>query len=157
MAQVIADRMTARIDGDFVVFMIGLRINKPWKIAKWLPAILAMPRMVKELEALPADQTGFLGHTGLRPGLIVQYWRSFDHLEAYARARDHRHFPVWTAFNERMKNSRGDLGIWHETYLIPDGQYETIYSGMPAFGLGRAAQLVPVAGHRDTARSRLTD
>ena len=60
MAKVIAQRMTARIDGDFVVFLIGLRVNKPWKIHKWLPVFLAMPRMLKELAANP--ESGFLGH-----------------------------------------------------------------------------------------------
>ncbi|WP_197681314.1 hypothetical protein [Afipia sp. GAS231] len=34
MSQVIPQRMTARIDGDFVVFLIGMRVNRPWKIWK---------------------------------------------------------------------------------------------------------------------------
>ena len=34
MANVIPTRMTAEIEGDFVVFLIGMRINKPWKIHK---------------------------------------------------------------------------------------------------------------------------
>jgi hypothetical protein len=34
MARVIPDRMCALIDGDFVVFIIGMRVNKPWKIHK---------------------------------------------------------------------------------------------------------------------------
>ena len=50
MSQVIPKRMTAEIDGDFVVFLIGMRINKPWKIHKWLPVVLAMNPMLKELE-----------------------------------------------------------------------------------------------------------
>jgi hypothetical protein len=32
MARVIPDRMCAQIDGDFVVFIIGMRVNKPWNI-----------------------------------------------------------------------------------------------------------------------------
>ena len=85
MAKVIGARMTAKIEGEFVVFLIGMRINKPWKLHKWLPVFLAMPKMLKELEAHP--ESGFLGHTRLG-GAIVQYWRSFEHLEAYARAKD---------------------------------------------------------------------
>ena len=27
-------RLTASLDGDFVVFLIGMRINKPWQIHK---------------------------------------------------------------------------------------------------------------------------
>lgn len=45
-----------------------------------------MPKMLKELDALPPNETGFLSHNGLSMGAIVQYWRSFDHLEAYARS-----------------------------------------------------------------------
>jgi hypothetical protein len=150
------DRMAAKIDGDFVVFLIGMRINKPWKLHKWGPVFLAMGKMVKELEALPRDDTGFLGHNGLNTKTIVQYWRSFDHLEAFARAQDQSHFPAWAAFNKRMKQSRGDVGIWHETYLVKAGQYEAVYSGMPAFGLGRVAALVPATGNRSEARTRLS-
>ncbi len=89
MVEIIDRRITAKIDGDFVVFLIGMRINKPWKVWKWLPVALAMPKMLKELEAKPAAETGFLGHTGIGK-VIVQYWRSFDHLEAYAKARELR-------------------------------------------------------------------
>jgi Domain of unknown function (DUF4188) len=60
-AEVIAQRMAARMEGEFVVFLIGMRINKPWKIHKWLPVFLAMPRMLKELRANP--DAGFLGDT----------------------------------------------------------------------------------------------
>lgn len=156
MARVIEQRMAAHIEGDFVVFLIGMRINRPWKPQKWLPVLLAMPKMLKELDALRAEETGFLGHNGPALGVIVQYWRSFDHLEAYARASDRQHFPAWVDFNKRMKASRGDVGIWHETYLIRAGEYEAIYSGMPPYGLGRASELVPATGNREAARQRLT-
>jgi hypothetical protein len=156
MAAIIAERMAARITGDFVVFLIGMRINKPWKIGKWLPVLRAMPKMLKELESRPAEETGFLGHTGLGMGGMVQYWRGFDHLEAYARSTQNLHFPAWTDFNRRMKDARGHVGIWHETFLVKSGQYESVYSGMPPFGLGRASELVPATGRRSEARTRLT-
>ena len=79
MPSVNPERMAAHIEGDFVVFLIGMRINKLWKVHKWLPVFLAMPRMVKELKARP--DSGFLGAI-LGPRVIVQYWRSFDELEA---------------------------------------------------------------------------
>jgi Domain of unknown function (DUF4188) len=34
--------------------------------------------------------------------------------------------PASIAFNKRMARSRGDVGIWHETYKIAAGQYEAI-------------------------------
>lgn len=152
MAKVIAKRVTAEIEGDFVVFLIGMRINKFWKPHKWLPVVLAMPRMIRELEANP--DSGFLGHFASQR-VIVQYWRSFEHLEAYARSKDQEHWPAWVDFNKRVGKSRGDVGIWHETYKVRAGEYETVYSGMPPFGLGKVAQLVAASGRRESARGRI--
>ena len=115
MSKVIPKRVTAQIEGDFVVFLIGMRINKLWKVHKWLPVFRAMPRMIRELEQHP--ESGFLGHI-MSLGVIVQYWRSFDDLEAYARNADQLHWPAWVDFNKRIGGSRGDVGIWHETYRV---------------------------------------
>jgi Monooxygenase af470-like len=147
-------RMTTEVDGDFVVFLIGMRVNKPWKIHKWLPVVMAMPRMLKELQANPAS--GFLGHVWSSK-VIVQYWRSFEALEAYARSHDGQHWPAWVDFNRRLGASRGDVGIWHETYQVRAGEYEAIYSGMPPFGLGAVGRLVPVSAGHDSARQRLAE
>jgi hypothetical protein len=155
MARVIPARMAADIEGDFVVFLIGMRINKPWKVHKWWPVFAGMLGMLKELEAA-GPESGLLGHNGVGFGPIVQYWRSFDHLEAYARDTRQRHWPAWLAFNKAARGARGDVGIWHETYLVQAGQYEAIYSGMPPYGLGRVSTLVPANGRREAARERLS-
>lgn len=155
MARVLATRFSARIEGDFVVFLIGMRINRPWKPWTWMPVLAAMPRMIRELQRAGPD-SGFLGHTGLGGLRMVQYWRSFAHLERYARARDAGHWPEWVAFNRRFRDRRGEVGIWHETYLVRAGDYETLYSGMPPTGLSRAAELVPCdRGTPSSARERL--
>lgn len=152
MSPIVPTRMTAEIDGDFVVFLIGMRINRPWKLHKWLPVFRAMPRMLTELESHP--EIGCLGSR--QAGFtVIQYWRSFDHLERYARSHDHRHWPEWAAFNRRVGAARGDVGIWHETFLVRAGEYEALYSGMPPFGLGQAGRLVPASGHRESARGRV--
>ncbi len=147
--------MTAAIEGDFVVFLIGVRINKLWKARKWLPVFLAMPRMLRELKRSP--ESGFLGadlYAGSpRRLMVVQYWRSFGHLEAYARSREAEHWPAWVAFNKRVGSS-GDVGIWHETYLVSAGSYESVYNNMPPIGLGAATSLVPAAGRKATAAGR---
>ncbi len=152
MTQIIDQRMAAHIDGDFVVFLIGFRINKLWKVHKWLPVVRAMPKMLKELEA--DRESGFLGHTGLGK-VIVQYWRSFEHLEAYARSKDRSHWPAWVEFNRKLSHSREDVGIWHETYRVAADQYEAVYSGMPPIGLGAAGELVPATGSLENARGRM--
>lgn len=152
MAPVTPKRVTARIDGDFVVFLIGMRINKLWKVHKWLPVFRAMPRLIRELEARP--ESGFLGHV-MNLGVIVQYWRSFEHLEAYARDPNQLHWPAWTDFNRRVGGSRGDVGIWHETYKVRAGEYECVYSGMPPFGLAQASRSADAVGPLESARGRL--
>lgn len=155
MAQIQAERMAAEINGDFVVFLIGARLNKWWQLRDMMWFSKTMPKMLKELSDLPSEETGFLGFQQLGMLINVQYWRSFDHLEAYARSKDREHFPEWIEFNRRYKSRRGDVGIWHETYLVRDGAYEAVYSGMPPFGLGRVGKLVPATGNREAARQRL--
>ena len=85
--QVIHKRVTAEIEGDFVVFLIGMRIYKLWKIWNRLPVFLAMP-MIRELGGNSAE-SGFLGarqYIGSpRRPMLVQYWCLFEHLETYAR------------------------------------------------------------------------
>jgi hypothetical protein len=87
--------------------------------------------------------------------MVVQYWRSFEALERYSRAADRAHWPAWVAFNKRMGRSRGDVGIWHETYRVRAGEYEAIYSGVPPRGLGTAGRLIPARDRFESARGRL--
>lgn len=149
---IIQRRVTAKIEGDFVVFLIGARINKPWKLAELIWFLPLMQRMLKELEARP--DSGFMGYETMGIGTLVQYWRSLDQLMAYARARDSVHFPAWVEFNKRI-GSNGDIGIWHETYCVRAGEYECVYNNMPAYGLARVASLVDATGTHQTARGRL--
>ena len=154
MSQVIAQRITAEIDDEVVVFLIGMRINKLWKIHKWFPAANAMPRMVRELSA--DKDSGFLGaHAWFgRTTIMMQYWRSFEHLEKYAKDRSRQHLPAWTAFNRAVGTS-GDVGIWNETYRIRHGDYECIYTNMPLFGLAKATRAVPATGKRESGAERM--
>ena len=156
MADIIAKRMCAEIEGDFVVFLIGMRINKPWKVWQWAPVAQAMPRMLIELAKQP--ELGLLharSHFGFPNTLVVQYWRSFEALEAYAKSRDAAHLPAWQAFNKAV-GSNGDVGIWHETYLVRNGCYENVYNNMPPFGLGAVGRLVPATGRRERASGRMS-
>lgn len=148
------DRLTAEMEGDFVVFLIGARINRFWKINKWLPVLQAMPRMLKELMSTPGS--GLLAYEMWfgRTTLMVQYWKTFEQLDSYARNRKAAHLPAWTAFNKHV-GTNGDVGIWHETYLIAPGKYESVYVNMPTFGLGKAGQLVGASGNRESAAARI--
>lgn len=155
MAGVIPGRMTAHIEGSFVVFLIGMRVNRLRSVRKWSLVVQAMPRMLQELGARP--ELGLLGGEMFfywRGIGLIQYWRSFDHLEAYAKGREHAHLPAWQAFN-RAVGADGTVGIWHETYLVEAGRHEAIYGNMPPFGLAAATVGVPATGSRAAARTRL--
>jgi hypothetical protein len=154
MAEIRTERLTADVSGEIVVFLIGMRINRLWKIHKWLPVARAMPRMIRELAADP--DAGYLGGSfwfGL-PTVSVQYWRSFEDLERYAKDATKAHRPAWAAFN-RAFGSCGDVGIWHETYRVRPRDIECVYNNMPPFGLGAATRLVPATGPRESAAGRL--
>ncbi len=154
MPEIRAERLTAETDGEFVVFLIGMRINKLWKLHKWIPVATAMTRMLRELG--PDPSSGFLGAEGWagRTFLILQYWRSFEQLEKYATDKAREHLPAWKAFN-RAIGSNGDVGIWHETYRVRPGDYECVYNNMPLFGLAKATRAVPATGRREFAPGRL--
>ena len=149
---IVPGRMSAEIEGDFVVFLIGARVNRLWKLPKYAWFMTAMPKMIKELEARP--ESGFLGWQALGPFNMVQYWRSLPQLVAYARAKDATHFPNWVRFNRDI-GQNGDIGIWHETYLVKAGQYEAIYGNMPPFGLGKITTTIAAEGQQRTAQGRL--
>ena len=154
MAKVHKERMTARPEGSFVVFLIGMRVNNPLAIHRWIPVFSAMPRMIIELYKNP--QLGFKSHQMWfsRTTIMVQYWES-EKLIAYAKSAESEHLPAWRAFNRAAKSSA--VGIWHETYVIEPGHAESVYKNMPAFGLGKLGNLQPAVGRLNSAAERLTE
>ena len=100
--------------------------------------------------------SGLLGYRlsiGSGGPFVVQYWNSIEKLYAYASDRNATHRPAWAAFNRRARKGPGAVGIWHETYLVD--RAESIYFGMPAFGLAAATSSVSVARRGETATERL--
>lgn len=155
MPTIYPGRFATRIEGPFVVFLIGMRINRLLAPHKWIPVAQAMGPMLRELYANP--ELGFLAaQTSVywRGIALTQYWRSFDHLLAYAQSRNAAHLPAWKAFNQSV-GSDGTVGIWHETYQIAEGKYECIYANMPRFGLALAGTHEPATGHLRDASSRM--
>jgi hypothetical protein len=130
-------RFHAEIEGGFVVLLIGMRINKPWLVHRWLPVALAMRRMLRELAANP--QIGLLRYeTALIHGLaVVQYWRSPEALDRFAHDQGDLHIPAWRDWNRRIRDSEA-VGIWHETYQVR--AHESVYVNTPVFGLAAAGQ-----------------
>jgi len=147
-------RLTGSLDGEFVIFLIGMRVNQPLRVDKWLPVITAMTRMLGELRAQP--QLGLL-HAEMwtsRTSIMVQYWRSMAQLLSYAKNKDAQHLPAWRAFNKAVGDN-GSVGIWHEAYTAGPGTYETFYGNMPSFGLGKAGRLEAAVSGKQSAAGRL--
>lgn len=143
MATVVPGRMTHRHEGEIVVFLIGMTINKPWRPDLWWPPFRAMPKMLRELSE--AEDSGLLGHRLLLEGrnpTLVQYWDSLDKLYAYAGQRDAEHWPAWRRFNQHAARASDAVGIWHETYLA--GSAETVYVNTPKLGLAKYTEQVPL-------------
>lgn len=155
MAQVFPGRYTAKTDATFVVFLIGMRVNHVWKPGKWIPVARTMPPMIEELKRHP--ELDFLHSEFLlywRGVAVLQYWRSFEALHAFAHMKEGPHLPAWAEFNRCVGNN-GAVGIWHETYQVQPGQSEAIHVNMPRWGLMNAIEPVPVAGRLESAKGRM--
>ncbi len=70
--------------------------------------------------------------------------KSAKHLQAYAHSQTNVHLRAWQPFNQKVGSS-GDVGIWHETYVVPYGCAESVYVNMPRYGLGLAGYAAPQA------------
>jgi hypothetical protein len=155
MSTVVGGRMSADIEGDFVVFLIGARFNRPWHVGKVVYVNRAMTRMLAYLRKHPED--GLL-HAMLSIGpdgpMVVQYWRSPEQLEAFARSARAPHHPAWKRWNRIMGYEKPHVGIWHETYIVRAGDYECLYGNMPRFGLAKAGEHVPISSKGETAAAR---
>jgi hypothetical protein len=158
-------RVTHAFQGDLVLFLIGMRIHQPWRLDVVGRVFAAMPRMVAELERNrqaaargDAEDLGFLSARYLLDGahpMLLQYWRSTDHLYRYAADADLRHRPAWKAFYGYAAKAPEAVTIWHETYAVPAGGHESIYGGPARFGLAAIDGVVPIRQRGERARERM--
>lgn len=141
---------------DIVVFIIGMRINRLRNVRSWWPSFVGMPRMLRELAGTDRGLLAVHSFWAGRTLLTIQYWRSAEELGAYARDASMSHAPAWGAFNKRAA-ATGDVGIFHETYVVPSDRVETLYGNMTEFGLAAAFGAVERGQRavRTTAHQRL--
>ncbi|MDX5892612.1 DUF4188 domain-containing protein [Rubrobacter radiotolerans] len=147
-------RCTARRDEPFVVFMMGVRVNRFLLIWKWLPVLLSLRAMLREVRE--NRKSGFLGGQTFfswRSVTLIQYWTSYEDLERYARDPNSGHLPAWRRFNQKVRRS-GAVGLWHEAYTVGAAEYEAIYADVPVSGLAKATLHMPAIGGREAARRR---
>ncbi|MFM1761342.1 MAG: hypothetical protein RL478_952 [Actinomycetota bacterium] len=158
MSKINRGRFSANVGADGkVLFLIGMRINQIWKIWKWLPVFVAMPRMLIEIQkdrslGLVGKPRTFLSG---RTILVWQYWESFEKLTAYSRSAESAHLPAWRSFNKKIRDN-GSVGIFHETIVLSDKTVETVYGNMPTFGLASVTGAVTAAQRGQSAKSRIS-
>jgi hypothetical protein len=61
--------------------------------------------------------------------------------------------PAWAAFNRAVGNN-GSVGVWHETYEVAPGHYESIYVNMPRWGLAAAGEHASAIGRLNNITSQ---
>ncbi len=127
------------------VFMVGIRVNRwraPWH---WLPLLLALPPMVRELAAEP--DSGLLGYRlllgpGVRQAMLLQYWRDAEDLHTFARDPNSPHRAAQRRFWRHYSAAGAAVGVWHE--LLPASAPESLYGNMPPTGIGALRDVRPL-------------
>jgi hypothetical protein len=148
-------RWTVDIDGDFVVFIIGAKVRNPVRAMRALPLLGEMNKMLADLAADPSKGLLAYQRHGGPFGVIVQYWRSFEALETFARSTDDRHARVWRAWFAKAQHKNPSVGIWHETYKVHAHEYEAIYQNMAPIGLAKAGTAAAIGKRSKDARTRI--
>ncbi len=134
-------------DGEVVVFIIGMHVNRWRKVRSWWPVFIGMPRLLKELGPSDLGLLAARSYWSGRAFLTVQYWRSAAELGHYARNPQVGHPALWAAFNKHTAGT-GDVGIFHETYVLTAEGVESLYANMPMMGLAAAHGWVPRGDYR---------
>ena len=142
---IIEGRQTASYDRDVVVFLIGMRVNSLRRAAAVDPGRRRRWGRCCGVDARTrtAGCSRFRTLPGLRQVTMIQYWESVEKLQAFANDAQRTHRPAWTEFYRKAYKGN-TVGIWHETYVVPAGNIETIYANMPLLGLGQVSGVAPV-------------
>ena len=132
---------------DVVVFLVGTRFNHP--LGMFAPGAQEetayFTSMIKDLEEHGHDDFGFLGSTSwLNMGdrktsseiMEVMYFRTTEGLHKFAHSEIHR--KAWDWWNKTVKE-HPHLSIWHETYQVPAGNWESIYVNSHVSGINSTA------------------
>ena len=150
MKEIYEGRWIARLDEPFVVLLIGIRINKPWHIHRWLPLVFQMSQMLRELN--DNGDPGFLGGQTWfgRTTVLIQYWRSIEELEVYSKAKHKNRTPAWETFNRAVEGT-DSVGVYHEFYSIEPGRYDNSVRWPPFARSTTTALFPPPQWHMDRA------
>ncbi len=155
MAKVHPGRYTARVDRPLVVFAIGMRLNRPHALHRWVRPMMNTVRMWRHVQhRRPAGYLGgylFVYWCGVG---MIQYWEDVDHLVAFSHDDTQPHLAAWRQLAALTRVDQ-TFGSWHETYRVTPGTSEAIYGSMPIFGLAAAAIHEPIRSATESAQQRL--
>jgi Domain of unknown function (DUF4188) len=125
-------------------------------LSGWLQVRSLRAAIARDAAQAVAEGAGLLGSESFTIGRghhgVLQYWRSFDDLEAWSRRPPHAEW--WRSAVDRMRRKR-DLGVYHEVFLVPASGLESIYLNCEPAGLARFGKLAEPVGPLTTARGRL--
>jgi Domain of unknown function (DUF4188) len=150
------NRVVARVPDsveELCVIRIGLVVRKVsglLSVSKFRKAIERSAIEAKASNAGLLDSERFLikwNHFG-----FLQYWRSFQALEEWSHKPPHSTW--WREALERMRQ-RGDLGVYHETFLVASTGVESIYLDCPSIGISSFGVTGEAVGSSTTSRDRL--
>ena len=150
-------RHQADLHTEVIAFPIGMKINRIWAIHRWLRPTIDTVRMWRHVQTARPDGylSGYLFVYSRGVGMM-QYWRDFDSLEAFAGDTTKPHLSAWRNLVAQTRNDQ-TFGYWHETYLINPATSETIYGSMAPFGLSAAVGHAPIGKKTEAARARLAN
>ncbi len=139
---------------ELCLIRLGLVVRR---LRAW-PYALRLGRAIRESAAAALGEgAGLLGsEMALMPPnhlIVLQYWSSFGAMEAWSHRPPHSTW--WKGAVERMR-TKGDFGIYHESYLVPRSGVESIYVDVPpGIGLAKFGTMGPAEGSMTTSRDRL--
>ncbi len=148
MAQFFSRRNTHRDDGAAVVSLSVIRVNR----------LLAVAAKRGVRRGLGADSTlgmlGYVGYFSARGALVVEYRREVDALIKDAQSPSHVHRPASSEFDRWSRQSRGAIGIWHETFALATGDHECVCVDIPENSAAASDGSAPARGQRGTPGRR---
>ncbi|RVD81476.1 uncharacterized protein DFL_009340 [Arthrobotrys flagrans] len=126
---------------NVVCFIIGSRANHP--MGMFGPGVKTIADYFEGMTTYldnHAEEFGYLGANRWlasdRPAkneiMATMYFRNYEGLHKFAH--DDMHRQGWNWWNKNLKN-HPHIGIWHEVYVAPKGNWESIYINSAPTGL----------------------
>jgi hypothetical protein len=150
------NRVVARLPEtvtELCLVRFGIQVRRS---SAWLFARRLLSQITGEARRATADGAGLLGSESFSISImhfgVLQYWRSFDDLEAWSHRPPHAEW--WRRAVQRMRLKQ-DLGVYHEAFLVRAQDIESIYMDCRPTGLATFGLLGEPVGEMTTSRGRL--